>query len=210
MPRAAEPRLRTSGAVPLRLALLGLALALAVTPRPAAADKGVALDSGRIEVTGRLSRGGTYELLPLAVRNPGSEVTTYEMGLDFIRDQAGQRPSAGWFHFEPRRFSLNPGLTTRVLITLELPPSARPGDYEALIVAAIVSDGSGTRLGGAAGARLSFNVKPSSFIEAWSLEARNWIEDNAPWTYAVPLVGLGAVLVWFASRRVSLRIETRR
>ena len=41
----------------------------------------------------------------------------------------------------------------RVRIELDVPPGARPDDYEALIVASIVAEGEGTSLGGAAAAR---------------------------------------------------------
>jgi hypothetical protein len=95
-----------------------VAFALVAGAGPARADKGVALDVGTIKVEDRLSRGGTYNLPPIGVRNPGDEVTAYRMGIDFVEDQDGRRPKGSWFSFEPDEFTLEPGKTTRVRIEL--------------------------------------------------------------------------------------------
>jgi hypothetical protein len=195
----------------LRIAVLGLAMALALTWSGSAvrADQGVALDVGTVRVGNDLSRGGRYSLPPLGVSNPGDETTTYEMGIDFIENQSGRRPSDGWFSFEPARFSVEPGATVRVRIQLDVPPGARPADYEALVVASIVTEDEGTALGGAAAARLDFTIKPSNWFEAWLLRARYWLTDNAPWSYLLPSA-LGVFLVfWLVRRRFSFSIERR-
>ena len=196
----------------IRIVLLLCTLTVAFAFVPVArADKGVALDVGTVKVEKKLSRGGSYTLPPIGVRNPGDETTTYKMGIDFIEDQDGRRPKASWFSFNPQEFTLEPGATTRVRIELDIPPGARPDDYEALVVATIVSesDGEGTALGGAAAARLNFTVKPSNFFEAWLLRIQNWFQDNAPWSYIVPAVFVLLVALWFARRRFAFRIERR-
>jgi len=186
-----------------------VALLFAAGPAPARADKGVALDVGSVKIDQKLSRGGSYSLPPIGVRNPGNETTSYEMGIDFVEDQQGRRPKESWFSFEPERFTLEPGKTTRVRIELDIPPGARPDDYEALVVASIVTEGEGTALGGAAAARLNFTVKESNIFEAWLLRIRYWFSDNAPWSYVVPAAAAALIVLWFARKRFSLRIERR-
>jgi hypothetical protein len=194
----------------IRVTILLLILTVALaTARTARADKGVALDVGTVKVEKKLSRGGSYTLPPIGVRNPGDETTTYRMGIDFVEDQGRRRPSQSWFSFEPAQFTLEPGATTRVRIDLDVPPGARPDDYEALVVATIVTEGEGTALGGAAAARLNFTVKSSNIFEAWLLRLQNWFQDNAPWSYAIPAVVAVLIALWFARRRFAFRIERR-
>ena len=199
----------------IRTAALALAVTLALAASTLAAgplahaDEGVALDVGSIKVEQRLSRGGTYNLPPIGVRNPGDEMTSYRMGIDFVEDQDGRRPKASWFSFEPEEFTLEPGQTTRVRIELKVPPGARPADYEALVVASIVTEGEGTALGGAAAARLDFEVKASNWLEALWLWLRYWFSDNAPWSYLI-VGGVAAAGVFVAlRRRFAFRIERR-
>jgi hypothetical protein len=56
----------------------------------------VAVDIGRIDVEQKLSRGGTYQLPTIGVRNPGTETTRYVMGISHIQDQSGRRAPADW------------------------------------------------------------------------------------------------------------------
>jgi hypothetical protein len=195
----------------IRALVLIVALTLAVVSSPAAlhADKGVALDVGTVKVEQKLSRGGRYSLPPVGVRNPGDEPSVYRMGIDFVEDQSGRRPSDDWFSFEPAQFTLEPGASMRVRIRLDVPPGARPDDYESLVIASIVSEEGGTVLGGAAAARLNFTVKPSNWYEAWLLRVRYWFSDHAPWSYIAPAAVATLIALWFARRRFSFRIERR-
>jgi hypothetical protein len=194
---------------PLAAMVLAVAFALVSGAPLADADKGVALDVGTVRVEQKLSRGGSYNLPPIGVRNPGDETTAYVMGIDFVEDQEGRRPKESWFSFEPQRFTLEPGDTTRVRIELDVPPGARPDDYETLVVASIVTEEEGAALGGAAAARLNFTVKASNWFEAWLLRARYWFLDNAPWSYLIPSAIALVILLWVARRRFAFRIERR-
>jgi hypothetical protein len=90
-----------------------------------------------------------------------------------------------------------------------VPPGARPDDYEALVVASIVTEGEGTALGGASAARLNFEVKASNWVEAWLLWLRYWFEDNAPWSYLIPAAIAALIALWLLRKRFALRIERR-
>jgi hypothetical protein len=196
--------------VSLRRALLTVVAALMAGLITAAyADRGVSLDVGKIEINQRLSRGGEYQLPAVGVRNPGTEVTRYRMGVAYIDDQDGRRPPESWFAFSPAELELAPGETKPVKVELQVPTGARPDDYEALIQAEIAAEGEGTTVGAAAAARLSFTVKPSNLLQAWQLEAQDFLHEKSPWSYLVPgAVGLGLV-GWWLRKRFTLSVGRR-
>src|SRR5688572_24849705 len=100
--------------------LLTCYLTVASVPVYSEPGIGVALDTGRVDVTQRLSKGGTYQLPVVGVRNPGSESATYTMGTSFFEGQAGRRVPEGWFSFSPARFTIEPGATQPVRVTLDI------------------------------------------------------------------------------------------
>ena len=79
-----------------RALLIGLAAFLA-SSGAASADRGVALDLGKLEIAQALTPGGGYRLPPVGVRNPGDEVTTYRMTVSSVQGQDGTRSRRnGW------------------------------------------------------------------------------------------------------------------
>lgn len=193
----------------MRSWMFALAATAALLASRAGADVGVALDVGKIEVNDKLSRGGTYQLPTIGVRNPGTETTRYRMGVSHIQGQAGRPAPAEWFSFAPPEVTLEPGQTAPVSVTLKIPTGARPDDYEALVEAAIAPEGEGTTVGAAAAARLKFTVKPSNILQAWQLKAETWFDNHQPWTIVVPL-GAGLVgVAWWMRRRFTISIGRR-
>jgi hypothetical protein len=191
-----------------------LVLALVLVPSivvPARADIGVAMDTGKIMVTQRLAKGGTYQLPSIGVLNPGSETSTYAMGVGFIQGQPDRPAPANWFTFSPSQFTLAPGATQPVRITLDIPTDAQADDYAALLQAQIAPAGEGAQIGAAAATQLAFTVEPSTLLEAWLLRGRTVIERWSPWSYLLPaFVVLAAGGSWLRRRfRVGLRIERR-
>ncbi|MEX0783266.1 MAG: hypothetical protein WD557_11490 [Dehalococcoidia bacterium] len=196
----------------MRRFLAGVILAVviaAVGRGEASADVGVALDVGKIEIEQKLSRGGDYRLPMIGVRNPGSETTTYRMGVNYSGEQTVRRAPEAWFSFDPAEVTLAPGETAPVSVTLDIPAGARPDDYEALIQAEIAPVGEGTTVGAAAAARLKFTVKPSNILQAWQLETETWFGDNQPWTIVVPAVAALVALAWWMRRRFTISIGRR-
>lgn len=187
---------------------VGMALAL-LWLSGAKADQGVAIDIGRVDVSERLSKGGEYRLPSIGVRNPGTETSTYRMGVAYLEDQRGRRPPESWFTFEPPVLTLDPGEARPVSVTLDIPAAARPDDYEALLKAEIAPEGEGTTVGAAAAARLKFTVKPSNILQAWQLEAETWFRDNQPWTVLVPLAAAASGLLWWIRRRFTFSVGRR-
>ena len=194
------------------LAVLVVALAALqmLSPGRASADAGVSIDLGAVDVTQRLSRGGTYQLPSVGVRNPGTERSHYVMVVTYFDGQQDRRPDSGWFGFSPSSFDLAPGETMPVRIELSIPTGAHPDRYRAMLEARIASPGEGVTVGAGAGARLTFSVKPSNLFQAWQLKTSDWFESQAPWSYVVPgLVALTAA-GWFLSRRFEFSLSRRR
>lgn len=199
-----------SGGPAIRTLLLALVLALGPVPL-VHADLGVAMDTGKVEVSQRLSKGGTYQLPTIGVRNPGSEPSTYQMGVGHIQGQPDRPPPEEWFTFSPAEFTLAPGAMQPVRITLDIPTNARPADYAGLLRAQLAASGEGAQVGAAAASQLTFTVKPSTMLEAWLLRGQTAVDAGAPWSYLLPsLAGLTLAASWLRRRfRVGLRIERR-
>ena len=191
------------GLVALTLVVLGSAVATAL------ADQGVAVDLGRIVVDEKLSKGGTYELPVMGVTNPGSESTRYRMGVSYFEGQTEEKVPENWFTFSPAEFELEPGKTQPIRTSLRIPSGAQPADYMALLQASITATSEGTRIGAAAGPRLTFTVKPSTLLEAWTLRARNQFDDWKPWSVWIPVFVLLAAVVAWGRRKFSFNVSRR-
>jgi hypothetical protein len=191
-----------------RLPLIS-AVALLVLASPAFADRGVALDLGRLEIAQTLTPGGGYRLPAIGVRNPGDEVTSYRLVVSHVQGQTGKPIPESWLRFEPRELTLKPGVTEKVQARLSLPTGADPGDYEGLVAAQIVTKGEGAQVGAAAAAKVTFSVEASTLLGAWWFRARTWFSDHAPWTWLVPTLLALALLGRQLGSRFSFRVERR-
>lgn len=200
---------RTGGA--FVWALLLIVIYTVATVAVARADVGVAIDIGRIAIDQTLSKGGSYQLPSIGVRNPGSETATYRMGVSYIQDQAEREPPSDWFTFTPATFTLEPGAAMPVRIALEIPTDAEPDDYAALIQAQIAPSGEGAQVGAAAASQLTFTVEPSTILEAWLVRGRRQMEDWSPWSYLVPIAAASTVAAgWLRHRyHFGFRVERR-
>ena len=176
---------------------------------PAAADRGVSIDVGRVAVTQKLLPGAGYRLPAFGVRNPGDEPATYRMVSSSVTGQDGNEVPPEWFRFRPSTFTLEPGATRAVTARIDLPAGADPGDYEALVGAQLVSEGDGTTVGAEAAARVSFSVEPSSLLAAYWLEMKTFLSAHAPWSWLVPLVLVMAGVAAVMRRRFSLSVARK-
>jgi hypothetical protein len=181
--------------------------ALAFLGMPAVADRGVGVSLGSISVDDRLARGGSYHLATLGVINTGDEPGEYEVRVTHLDSQPQLRPGAGWFDLQPRRFFLAAGEAQSVEVHLNLPMGADPGDYFAYLEAHPLTNDQGVSIGVAAATKLTFSVKPSSWLDALVVRTNRLLDDVYPWAY---LLG-AAVLVALAIRhlRRSFRIDVK-
>jgi hypothetical protein len=193
---------------PARLLLLALA-GLLVTSGTAAANRGVALDLGRVDVAQKLTPGGGYRLPPLGVRNPGDEVTSYRIVVSHVEGEKGKPIPSDWFRFEPRELTLKPGKTQKVQVRLSLPTGADPVHYEGLVAAQIVTKGKGAQVGAAAAAKVTFSVESATWLGALWYHIRKFFSDFEPWTWLVPALLAMALLGLQVRQRFSFQIARR-
>jgi hypothetical protein len=193
---------------PARFLVLALA-GLLVPSGVAAADRGVALDLGRLDVEQTLTPGGGYRLPPLGVRNPGDEVTSYKIVVSHVEGQEGKPIPNAWVHVEPAELTLKPGRTKKVQARLDLPSGANPGDYEGLLAAQIVTKGKGAQVGAAAAAKLTFSVEASTWLGAQWYRVRTFLSGHEPWTWLIPALLATALLGWQMRRRFAFQVVRR-
>ena len=175
---------------------------------PVWASMGVSIDVGRIDVSEDLAPGGEYRLPAFGVRNPGTEPTTYKLVVSYIDGQDAGRPAETWFTFEPAQLTLQPGESRPVQARLTLPVDSEPGTYAALIGPQIVSQGGGAQVGAAAAARLTFEVSPSSGLDAFLRWFSRLIAEQ-PALLVMPGAALLLLVMWVLRRRFSISIARR-
>ncbi|MGD9891340.1 MAG: NEW3 domain-containing protein [Dehalococcoidia bacterium] len=193
------------------MALTIITVLMSVMAESIRADVGVAIDIGRITVDQTLSKGGSYQLPSIGVRNPGTEHSTYRMAVSSLQSQPEREPPSDWFTFSPESFALEPGAAQPVRVTLEIPTDAEPGDYAALIQAQIAPSGEGAQVGAAAASQLTFTVEPSTILEAWLVRGRRQMDAWSPWSYLLPIAAISTVAVgWLRHRyHFGFRVERR-
>lgn len=175
----------------------------------AAADRGVALDLGRLDVAQKLTPGGGYRLPPLGVRNPGDEITSYKIVVSHVQGQNGKPIPQAWVHVKPAQLTLKPGRTQKVQARLDLPTGANPGDYEGLLAAQIVTKGKGAQVGAAAAAKLTFSVEASTWLGAQWYRIRTFLSGHEPWTWLIPALLATALLGIQLRRRFAFQVVRR-
>ena len=191
-----------------RILLIGLAILL-LSATTASADRGVALDLGKVEIAQALTPGGSYHLPPVGVRNPGDEVTRYRMVVSALAGQGSAPLPADWVDFSPRELMLQPGQTKSVETRLSLPTGADPDDYEGLLAAQIVTEGHGAQVGAAAATKLTFQVESATLLGAWWHRLSTWFSNNRPWTWIVPALLASLLVAGQFRSHFALRLERR-
>lgn len=189
----------------LTTVLAGAALLGAV---PAAATTGVSIDVSRIDVTEELAPGGQYDLPRFGVRNPGTEPTSYMIVVSYVDGQEAHQPPAEWFTFSPATLTLEGGQSRPVTTSLEVPPDAQAGTYEALIGPQIATAGSGTQIGAAAAARLEFTVADCDGLACWLRWLLRWIGEHR-YVLLIPLAVAALVGLRSVRRRFTFSIQRR-
>jgi hypothetical protein len=173
-----------------------------------APDRGAALDRGTIAIVERLAAGRSYQLPALGVRNPGSERTTYRLGLSFVESRQAKQPPAGWFRFTPTELTLGPGEERSVAIRLTIPAGAEAGGYEALVGAKLLSGAEGAQIAVGAAARVSFAVASAGALQAWWDRLEPLLTEG-PLAFGLSGLGLLGLVFWQLRRRFRVEITRR-
>ncbi len=187
----------------LAVALAGIVVSALVTGTlPAAAGIVAALELTEIEVDEALTPGQEYQLPALGVLNTCDQAGSYEVTIDHMDDQTVVARAADWFQFEPQSFDLDPGVSTRVAVSIRLPADAQQGDYFVQIEVHPIAVGGRAVDGGIASAtRLHFSVK----------KADGGVFQRATFHLYVALGLVAAVtLAWLVLRCFPLRLRLER
>ena len=173
----------------------------------ALAGVGVGVNLGKIKIDKALIPGGVYNLPSIGVINTGDETSDYELAVTFLQDQPELRPAPEWFSFNPSQFQLAPSESQPVAVQLTLPVKTEPGDYFAFLEAhPVVKAGPGTTIGVAAATKINFTVAPANLWQAMTHRISSFFRLNAPWTYVVLVVVIGAILIAIFRKFFALQI----
>lgn len=171
----------------LILAIIGL---FVFSYSTALAKVGVGMGAGEIRVDEPVKLGGIYELPSVRIFNTGDEVTTYGMGVAFHQDNHQLRPDKNWFSFSPSTFTIGPGESQEVSITMIVPLKGEPGDYFAFIESGPVpTNAPGTSIGVAVATKLYFTLIPANIFQAIGFRVSSFFETYSPWSWG----GLGVI-----------------
>ncbi len=174
------------------------------------AKVGVGMGAGEIRVTESIKPGGIYSLPALRVFNTGDETTTYGMNIAYHQDNLQIRPEKSWFTFTPATFTIDPGESQEIQITMTVPVKAEPGEYFTFLESGPVAEGGpGTSVGVAVATKLYFSVVYANLWQAFTYRASDFLANYAPWSWiclgGIGILLLGSVLRRFFSFNVSVR-----
>ncbi len=194
-----------------RLATLLLALMACLIPGTISAQAGVGVNLGNIQVDEDLAPGGRYFLPFVGVINTGQEASDYSVRINYRTGQEQLRPPTEWFSFNSSIFHLEAGELDTVSIQIDIPITARPGEYFAHIEAfPVMVDAPGVVLGVAAATKLSFSVRSSNWFQASWQWLYHRINDAAPYSYFMPGLMLVLTLSYWMRRRLGILIRVER
>lgn len=186
-------------------------VSLFLTPYSLFASIGVGVNLGKINIDEPLKPGGIYHFPAIGVINTGNEPGDYELAVTYHQDQPELRPEEEWFNFSPAQFSLGPGQSQNVAVKLSLPVKAKPGDYFAYLEAhPIMKAGPGTTIGVAAATKAYFTIAPANIWQAIIWRISSFFALNAPWSYIILIIIIGAVIIMIIRRKFSFQIGIRR
>lgn len=177
----------------------------------ALAKVGVGMGAGEMRLTEPVKLGGIYQLPMLRIFNTGDEITEYGMGVAYHQDRPELRPAKGWFAFGPATFTLEPGKSQEVSITMTVPLKAEPGDYFAFVESGpIASNKPGTSVGVAVASKLFFTVVPANIFQAMLYRVSSFFSAYAPWSWVGLIAAGSAVFLAFLRRFFSFNIAVRK
>lgn len=171
---------------------------------------GVGMGAGEIRVTEDIKPGGIYVLPSLRVFNTGDETTTYGMNVAYHQDNPELRPAMTWFSFEPSTFTLEPGQSQEVTISMTVPVKALPGEYFSFLESGPVrTQAEGTSVGVAVATKLYFTVVPANIWQAFIYRMSAFMNTYAPWTWVGLSSVLGLLFVFFLTRFFSFNVALK-
>jgi len=191
----------------LRVPLI-LAGAALLGAAPAFGSTGASIDVGSIAISEQLTPGSEYRLPTFGISNPGTETTSYELVVSHMAGQEAFQAPADWFEFSPASLSLEAGESRPVTTRLRIPPGAEPGAYLALVGPSIMNAGEGPQVGAGAAARVTFTIRPATWLEGFLRWLWQVLVDN-PWIWIGTLLLVVLLVVWLLRRRFTISVARR-
>lgn len=190
-----------------------LGISLGAFPGDVFGKIGVGMGAGEIKVTEPIKPGGIYTLPSLRIFNTGDETTTYGMNIAYHQDHPELRPGKNWFTFNPPTFTLEPGASQEVAVTMLVPVKTDPGEYFAFMESGPVAEnGPGTSVGVAVATKLYFTVVYANMWQAITYRIADMFSTYAPWSWVslalFLILAVGVIFAKFFSFNVSLRKKT--
>jgi hypothetical protein len=181
-----------------------------LTPLTVFGKIGVGMGAGEIRVTESIKPGGIYTLPSLRIFNTGDETTTYGMDVAYHQDHPELRPSQDWFTFNPPTFTVEPGQSQEVEVTMLVPVKTTPGDYFAFVESGpVAGNGPGTSVGVAVATKLYFTVVYANVWQAITYRVVAFFNAYSPLSWIglalLSVVFLGVVFARFFSLNISFR-----
>lgn len=175
------------------------------------ASIGVGVGTGKIMLDRALLPGKTYVLPPIVVVNTGDEVSDYGVSVEYNETQDQRKPDRSWFRFVPLSFTLAPGKTQPVSITITVPIRSVPGDYFAYLEAHPIAQAhhGQSRVGIAAASKLFFTVaSANSLLGIYYRLASLW-QIATPYNWIVVVLGVTLVSGYIVKRLFVFQIGIR-
>lgn len=193
-----------------RALLVTVALLLLSSNVVMAATLGVGVGTGKIKLDQPIKPSLSYNLPAIAVFNNGDVNSDYGMTVEFNETQAELKPAARWFTFSPQQFSLSPGKSQQVEITLKPEYSAKPGEYFAYLEAhPVKKDESGkTAIKIAAATKLNFKIVPANSLQRIYYALLDIWGKYKP--FIITVSGTVAIVIIVLLAKKYLKIEVRR
>jgi hypothetical protein len=186
---------------------------LALCPGIAGAAIGVGTTTPEIVIDQDVQPGGIYRLPAIPVINTGTVRSDFKVFADRASQQSVHFADPKWITVAPKTISLEAGESGLVNATMKVPLRARPGEYQALLVAQPIALGAGANTPNIqVGTKVMFRIAESNLLIGLYWRIRSLLEIWAPWSYIVLAAVTVLVLSFIIVRRyrVSLVVTRRR
>ena len=195
----------------MSIALATIALALSGVG-VASASIGVGTTTPRIVIDQNVQPGGIYRLPVIPVINTGTQRTDFTVFVDRASKQSELFADPRWVTVSPGTVSLDASRSALINATISVPFLARPGNYQALIVAQPVVPGASANTPNVqVGTKVVFRIVHSNPFAALYWRIRSLLELWAPWSYILLALLVVLLLVRYVARRyrVSFAVSRR-
>lgn len=168
------------------------------------ADVGAGVGASPIRLSSPAHPGNAYRLPALYVVNTGTVASRYHISVERLKPGPALTAPTIWIEIGRNDFTLAPGRSINVPLTLTVPVDAATGNYASDLVAgteAPAQSGKAATASARAATELLFTVAPGDPL---LIVALSW------WTYALAGAAVLIVLAFWAQRRYGFTVSVER